>query len=42
MKQAMNKCAVMACDSDKEMGKSEFVLYVMKFGNSDFLNKLIE
>jgi hypothetical protein len=33
MKQAIRNMAILACESDQEVGKSEFVLYQMKFVN---------
>lgn len=42
MKQAIRNMAILACESDQEVGKSEFVLYQMKFGNRPILVKQIE
>jgi hypothetical protein len=39
MRHAIRSQAILACDADSEVGKSELVLYQMKFVNNPLLTK---
>jgi hypothetical protein len=42
MKHEIRHNALIAVDADLEVGKSEFVLYIMKFANSRLLAHLVD
>lgn len=42
MKHEIRHNALIAVDADLEVGKSEFVLYIMKFANSRLLAHLLD